>query len=71
MCLHPSCNVSVSGSEMSDDEEAPYDIWNKKLELFTLQGSSPVLQYDWEDWEICRVALSCHFALDVIFAITV
>ena len=56
---------------MSDDEKAQYNIWNKMLELFTLQGSSPVLQYDLEDWEICKAALSCHFALDVIFAFTV
>ena len=70
-CPHPSCNDSEVGSEMSDDEEVHFHFWNQMLELFTLQGSSPVLQYDLEDWEVCRVALSCHFALDIIFAFTV
>ena len=56
MCPHPSCHVSAIESEMSDDEEAQCNIWDKMLELFTLQGSSPVLQSDLEDCELCRVA---------------
>ena len=68
----PSCNVSEIEieSEISEDEEAQNNIWNKMLELFTLQGSCPLLQYQLEDWEICRVALSCHFASDIIYAFT-
>ena len=40
-------------------------MWNVMLELFTLWEISPRLQQGLEDWELCRVALTCHFALDV------
>ena len=70
----PSCNVSEIEieieSEISEDEEAQNSIRNKMLELSTLQGSCPMLQYQSEDWEICRVASSCHFELDIIYAFT-
>ena len=71
MCLPPSCNVSGVGSEMSDDEEAQYNLWHKNAGTLHIPGSCPALPFDLEDWEICRVDLSCHFALDVIFSFTV
>ena len=37
------------------------------LELFTLQGSSPKIQQCLNDEELCRTALTCHFALDVVY----
>ena len=40
------------------------------LHLFTLPGCSPALQQGLQDWELCRVGLSCHFALDFIYAFT-
>ena len=46
MCPHLLCNVSEIESEMSEDDEAQFNIWNNMLESFTLQGSSPTLQYD-------------------------
>ena len=74
MCAQPFCNVREIGTEYDnsedEDEEAQYNIWNKMLELFTQHGDCPVLQYQLEDWETCRVALSCHFALDIVFAFT-
>ena len=71
MCLHPACNVSEIESEISEDEEALHSIWNKMLEVFTMQERSPVFQHQLEDWEICWVGLSCRFALDVIYAFTI
>ena len=46
MCPHPSCETIERESETTDDEEVQHHIWNKMFELSTLQGSSPVLQYD-------------------------
>ena len=57
--------ASSSGTSDSEEEEQ-HNTWNKLLELLTLPGSSPAIQRGVYDWELCRVALSCHFALDVI-----
>ena len=72
MCPLPSCNDSENEieSKISEDEETQKNIWNKMLELLTLQGSCPVLQYQLEDWEVCRAGLSCHCASDIIYAFT-
>ena len=69
--LIPSSHDYEIESETPEDADVQHNIWNKMLELFTLQRSSPLLQYDLEDWELRRIALSCHFALDVIYAVTV
>ena len=71
MCRHSSCNVSEIESEISEDEEAQHNIWNKMLGVFALQEGSPVLQHQLGDWEIRRVGLSCRFVLDVIYAFTI
>ena len=70
MCPHPSGHGCDFESEESEDEETQHNIWNTMLQVFILQESSPILQDDLEDWEICRVGLSCRFALDVTYAIT-
>ena len=44
-----------------------HNTWNALLEAPTLPGSSPVIQQSLQDKEVCRVALSCHFALDVLY----
>ena len=62
MCDIPPHDGSVSGSS----EEEQHNVWNQILELFTLQGSSPVPQRCRQE-EVCRVAVSCHFALDSIY----
>ena len=57
-----------NSSETSDtDEDEHLNTWNALLELFTMPGSSPAIQQSLQDWEVCRVALSCHFALDILF----
>ena len=69
MCPLPLRNEeSERGS--SDDAGAPHNILNEVLHLFTFPGCSPALQQGLDNWELCRVALSCHFALDVIYAFT-
>ena len=63
----PSCKMCAShSSDGSDEEDSEQpNMWNVMLELFTLWEISPRLQQALEDWEMCRVALTCHFALDV------
>ena len=69
MCPLPLRNEeNESGS--SDDAGARHNIWNEVLHLFTLLGCSPALQQGLEDWELCQVALSRRFALDIIYAFT-
>ena len=61
------CEYKGSGSGTSDsEEEEHHNTWNMLLELLTLPGSIPAMQRGTYDWELCRVALSCHFALDVM-----
>ena len=55
--------ASMSGTSDSEEEES-HNTWNALLELLTMPGS---IQRSIFDWELCRVALSCHFALDVIY----
>ena len=33
----------------------------------TMPGSSPAIQQSLQDWDVCRVALSCHVALDTLY----
>ena len=63
----PSCEMCASySSDGSDEEDSEQsNMWNVVLKLFTLWEISPRLQQGLEDWEMCRVALTCHFALDV------
>ena len=58
-------------SDGSDDEgsEQP-NMRNGMLELFTLWEISPRLQRGLVDWELGRVALTCHFALDVFWVVS-
>ena len=54
-----------NSSETSDtDEDENRNTWNAWLEVLTMSGSSPALHQSLQDWEVCRVALSCHFAPD-------
>ena len=41
--------------------------WSALMEVLTMPGSSPAIQQSLQDWEVCRVALSCHFALDILY----
>ena len=55
-------NSETSGT----DEGENLNTWNELLELSTMPGSSPAIQQCLHDWEVCRVALSCHFSLDIL-----
>ena len=46
--------------------EKNHNTWNELLVVLALLGYSPPIQQGLYDWELCRVALSCHFALDNI-----
>ena len=51
-----------NSSETSDtDDDENLNTWNALLELLTMPGSCPAIQQSLHDWEVCRVALSCHF----------
>ena len=52
------------GGDASEEEQ--HNAWNRLLELFTLQGSSPKIQRSLKEEKLCKTALTCHFALDVI-----
>ena len=57
-----------NSSETSDtDEDENHNTWNSLLEVLTIPGSSQAIQQSLQDWEVCRVALSCHFALDILY----
>ena len=58
-----------NSSHTSDtDEEENHNTWNALLEALTMPGSSPAIQQSLQDWEVCRLALSCHFALDILYS---
>ena len=58
-----------NSSETSDtDEDGNFNTWNALLALLTMPGSSPARHQNFQDWEVCRVALSCHFSLDILYS---
>ena len=56
-----------SSETSGTDEDENLNTWNALLELLTMQGSSPAIQQSLQDREVCRVALSCHFSLDILY----
>ena len=59
--------VESSSDTGTMEVEENHNTWNALLEVLTVPGSSPALHQTLHDWEICRLALSCHFALDTIY----
>ena len=51
--------------EDSDENEEGHNAWNRGLGFFTLQDSCPKIQQCLKEEEVCKAALTCHFALDV------
>ena len=49
------------------DEDENHNRWNALLEALTIPGSSPAIQQSLQDWEVCWVVSSCHFALDILY----
>ena len=57
-----------NSSDTSDtDEDENHNTWNALLEVLTMPGSSSAIQQSLQDWGVCRVALSCHFALHILY----
>ena len=52
--------------DSSEEYEEEHNTWNRGLGLFTLQGSSTRIQQCLKEEDVCKTALTCHFALDVI-----
>ena len=49
------------------EEEESHNTWNALLGAHTMPGSSPPKQHSLQDCEVCRMALSCHFVLDILY----
>ena len=56
---------SIETSDTNEDEN--HKTWNALLEVLTMPGCSPAIQQSLQDWEVRRVALSCLFALDILY----
>ena len=58
------------GSEASKNEQADSssenNVGNGALFLIGLHGSGDVSAHFLQDWEVAKVALSCHVALDML-----
>ena len=53
------------GSEASEDDQAD-NVSNEALYVIWLHGSGDKISRDLQDWEVAKVALSCHEALDML-----
>ena len=58
---------SEDDSENNGSGETQHNVWNHVLDLLTLQGNSPSIQWCLQEEEQCRTALTCHFGLDIIY----
>ena len=52
------------GSEASEDDQTD-NVSNEALHVIGLHGSGDKVSRYLQDWEVARVALSCHVALDM------
>ena len=66
VCASVAAHEYVGGTSDTDEDEN-HNTWNALVEALTMPGSSPALQQSLQDWEVCRVALSCPFALDILY----
>ena len=62
--------TSYSSDGSNDEGSEQPNMGNGMLELFTLWEISPRLQRGLEDRELGRVALTCHFAQDVLWVVS-
>ena len=53
------------GSEASDGDQAD-NVSNEALYVIGLHGSGDKISLCLQDWEMAKVALSCHMALDML-----
>ena len=65
---HPEEYVeNGNNTDHAEEVEENHNTWNALLEARTMPGSSLVIQQSLQDWEVCRAALSFHFALDILY----
>ena len=63
-------DVMSSGNEddqLFSDDEGEHNVENIMLCSFAHHACSPLLQGFFYEGELCKVALTCHITLDVIF----
>ena len=69
--VHSSCASKASMADApppcDESEEEQHNAWNQLLELFTFQCNSPEKQQCLTEEKLCKTALTCHFASDVIY----
>ena len=57
---------SDSGSSVSSSGSCEGNVGNDALHIIGLHGSSDTISLFLQDWEVAKVALSCHIALDML-----
>ena len=62
-----SSSATSRSAETESEADDSQDVESIVLCFFTHQACSPLLQFDLQGEELCKVALKCHFALDVVF----
>ena len=60
-------NAPPPWDDGDESEEEQYNAWNHLLKLFTFQGRSPKIHQFLKEEELCKTALTYHFAIDVIY----
>ena len=66
---HAGCirtRKSVSGSSVSSSSSSENNVGNDVLFVIGLHGSRDTVALFLLDWEVAKVALSCHIALDML-----
>ena len=67
----PSVSSSPATSwsvETASEKGGEHDVENIMLLSSTRHACSPLLQENVQEEDLCKVALTCHFALDVLFS---
>ena len=57
---------SDSGSSLSSGGSCEGNVCNDALHIIGLHGSGDTISLFLQDWEVAKVALSCHIALDMM-----
>ena len=72
MALQPIFSSSTTSCQAETDSDADggHNVENVVLCSFAHHACSPLLEGNLQAKELCNVALTCHFALDVLFLCT-
>ena len=64
---HVMVPISSSASTISSiDDSSEHNMWNPLLELLFLERVNGIVDSYLVDLDLARIALSCHFALDLL-----